>query len=35
MPHPARSTYLGNRTRMTHHHLPAIIAYNRLFCILR
>jgi hypothetical protein len=35
MPHPARSTYLDNRTRMTHHHLPAIVAYNRLFCILR
>jgi hypothetical protein len=35
MPHPARSIYLNNRTRMTHHHLLIIIAYFQLFCILR
>jgi tetratricopeptide (TPR) repeat protein len=35
MPHLARSTYLDNRTRMTYQHLPAIVAYNRLFYILR
>ena len=35
MPHPARSTYLGHRMRMTHYHLPATLAYNRLVYILR